>query len=200
MSNEPWAPDSRRFVYEACRVRCVAIAVRDSAGRGRPLYLTRPAKSESPTWSPRGTHIAFVGGGDTDAAPPISANVYVVSSDGSGRANVSRARSRRLFFDADGRELSWSPDGRWLVFSAASAGRPDGPSALWVVRRDGTDFRPLLRGAARVGADDHAPAWSPDGRRIAFARIVGAEDEDAPLSSSIYTVAPNGSGLRRLTR
>jgi Tol biopolymer transport system component len=40
-----------------------------------------------------------------------------------------------------------------------------------------------------------APAWSPDGRYIAFAALRGADDTAPPW---LYVVRANGSGLRRL--
>lgn len=198
-TTQPWGPDGRRFAYEGCGPRCGEVHVLDAAGRTRPRHVTPAQRNESATWSPRGSLIAYLSGGDSLADPPVTAELYVVNADGTGRTNASRARSRRLLLDRDGRELSWSPDGRSIVFAAARSGVANGPSELWVVRRDGTHARRLLRGEARRGADDHVPAWSPDGRLIAFARIAGGGADDAPLAASIYTVRPDGSRLRRLT-
>ena len=57
---------------------------------------------------------------------------------------------------------------------------------VWVMRADGSGQRRLARG--------DGPAWSPDGRRIAFE--VGVNE----YPSLIYVVDVDGSGLRRLTR
>lgn len=46
--------------------------------------------------------------------------------------------------------------------------------------------------------DDYGPAWAPDGRRIAFVRLVRDESGDARLA--LFTIASNGSGERQLTR
>jgi Tol biopolymer transport system component len=60
---------------------------------------------------------------------------------------------------------------------------------VFVMNADGSGQRNL----SRHRADDSSPAWSPDGRKIAFVsrRDGGAE---------IYVVQADGSGLRRLTR
>jgi dipeptidyl aminopeptidase/acylaminoacyl peptidase len=46
------------------------------------------------------------------------------------------------------------------------------------------------------GADDQSPIWSPDGSTIAFQRTIGAGDTGG---SFVYTIKPNGSGLRQVT-
>jgi TolB protein len=61
------------------------------------------------------------------------------------------------------------------------------------MRTDGTGIKRITRAPHELAQDTH-PAWSPGGRRIAFAGYRGRADE-----ARIYTVAPNGRGLKRLT-
>ncbi len=80
------------------------------------------------------------------------------------------------------RDATPSPDGTRLAFTALDR--------LWVVDADGTDPR-------RVTGDDvseHFPAWSPDGRWIAYATWDGEEGH-------LYRARSDGSGSpERLTR
>lgn len=62
-------------------------------------------------------------------------------------------------------------------------------SQLWVMSADGSGQRAL-----KAGHTPSAPAWSPDGRRIAF------EADDRDTYRDLYVINADGSGLRRLTR
>ena len=69
----------------------------------------------------------------------------------------------------------------------------DGPSRLWISGLDGSRLRKvssLGNPAARV--TDLAPAWSPDGRTIAYASLDGT-------SSDIWIVQVDGAYPRKLT-
>ncbi len=115
------------------------IAVVESTGSGQRSSGNSGA---SPTWSPSGTEIAYVSGGQ----------IEIMSSAFGGAAavpGVSTATS-----------VAWSPDGTRLAYS-------DGNN-IFTVKRDGTDRVSLTNavGASRHNTD---PAWSPDGADIAFA-------------------------------
>jgi Tol biopolymer transport system component len=60
---------------------------------------------------------------------------------------------------------------------------------IWTIRPDGSG----LRRVTRNGAADSDPAWSSNGRWIAFTRLVG----DVQW---IYRIRPNGAGLYQVTK
>jgi Tol biopolymer transport system component len=72
---------------------------------------------------------------------------------------------------------------RWIVFS----GLPNGvsPAQLFRIETNGTGLQQITRGKYQA---TH-PAFSPDGKRIVFAR----------LGSGIFVTNLDGSGMRRLT-
>ncbi len=77
-----------------------------------------------------------------------------------------------------------SPAPRWIVFSAHPNGGT-GPIQLMRVKTTGAGLEQITTGSKPATE----PAFSPDGKRLAFAR----------LGSGIFRMNPDGTGLRRLT-
>ena len=109
-------------------------------------------------------------------------HIYVMNADGS--------RQRRLTHGHVHFSVAWSPDGQKMLFERMDTRHPrgpvpgEGPEELHVMNADGSGQRRLTRTPVREGG----PAWSPDGRRIAF-----------DSGSQIWLMNPNGSGKRSLT-
>src|SRR5262245_37930239 len=90
----------------------------------------------------------------------------------------------RLTKDGDFKQhLSWSPDGKKLLFTRIHEGK----MGLWTVAADGSDARPLLAGEKTPHFDGH---WSPDGKKIVFVHDI-LQGTDGKLQ--INTVNADGS-------
>jgi polyisoprenoid-binding protein YceI len=70
----------------------------------------------------------------------------------------------------------------------------NGNKSIYIVREDGTGLQQLTNDP--IFGDDQ-PAWSPDGRSIAFSR--GQNRDPLPALLRIFVTRPDGSGLRPLT-
>jgi dipeptidyl aminopeptidase/acylaminoacyl peptidase len=95
-------------------------------------------------------------------------------------------------------EPAWSPDGRSIVFTSNREPDPDESykNDLWIVAADNTDRGQNLR---RLTNDDwvkSAPAFSPDGRTIAY---ITAEDGVYGIQH-VAVIDANGGTPRILTR
>jgi TolB protein len=117
--------------------------------------------------------------------------LYVMNSDGSGKRRL--VRSALLYHLS---HLAWSPDRRKLVF-AAHLGRSAQPcdrggpcnKEIFVINADGSGLRRLTRNA---GADS-APAWSPDGQKIAWT------SRGHGTGTDVFVMNADGSDQQNLT-
>lgn len=154
-----------------------------------------------PDWSPDGRQLVFQRMDLNGCGPGCETDeIDLVQSDGSGL--------KRLAHDAPGKGCAkngrpaggicralpaWSPHGDTIAFGCqvlASAGNP-GFGRICVMNADGSNLRQLPQTPA-TGANDSAPQWSPDGRRIAFQRILGD-------THGVFVMNADGGHPRRLT-
>jgi Tol biopolymer transport system component/DNA-binding winged helix-turn-helix (wHTH) protein len=130
-----------------------------------PLRLTTdPAHDAYPTWSPDSRQIAFIRqNGD-------KASLIVVPPLGGPERTIHQFY--RIGTDLDFTQhpaLSWSQDGKWIVFSGQSG--PGQKYRLLLLSVDNGAVRPISSPEANV-AGDSSPALSPDGKFLAFARYL----------------------------
>jgi Tol biopolymer transport system component len=99
-------------------------------------------------------------------------------------------------FDDQG---SLSPDGKSLTFIST---RGEGFANLWLLDLASLKYQNLTHSHS----GNFRPAWSPDGRWIAFSSDRDANPGRFPgqwehmQSTGIYLIHPDGTGLRRLTK
>ncbi len=153
-----FSPNGRWIVFEVDRnvsdhrQRASIVKVR-SDGTGLTVLVDGPktgTDNREPNWSPDGRLIVFqrhIRGNDWD--------LFTMRPDGT---HVRRITSGA----ASDTDASFSPDGRWIVYSSDRGGL--GRANLFVVRARGGPPRRVTRQRFYDGA----PSWSPDGRWIAF--------------------------------
>jgi dipeptidyl aminopeptidase/acylaminoacyl peptidase len=181
-------------------------------GTSPPRRFTSGGKQDaSPRWSPDGSSLAFVSNRESEAK-----QLYVIPAAG--------GEARRLTdLDEDVAEPAWSPEGTRLAFSARvrdaayeetddKRRRPRRFTRLqyklddvgWTGDRRRHLFTVPADGSAPAAQlthgeyEDAYPAWSPDGRRIAFGSA-RHEDWDIEPFRDVYLVDPQGGEPVRLT-
>jgi TolB protein len=162
--------------------------------------LTKPAADDGQEshadWAPSGRAIVFRRIIDV-GQPNERADLFVVNADGTHARDLTRSSCRLPCLTND--EPAWSPDAKRIAFVRSVGPLPPsgGPApvvGIFVMNADGTNVRQLTQRVRNTGTEDHAPTWSPDGKRIAFVRT---NNTARPANASvIYVMNANGSRAR----
>ncbi|MGC6330534.1 prolyl oligopeptidase family serine peptidase [Rhizorhabdus sp. FW153] len=224
-SQPRWSPDGRRLAYVAADAKGNAqLFVRWIAEDATVRVTGLPDSPSAISWSPDGKSIAYVmrvpgepmklgkapdkpegaewakplevidridyrsdGGGYVE---PGYDHVFLVAADGGPSRQLTSGDYQH------GGPLSWSPDGRTLLFSAVR--KPDWQREVFDPEIYALD---LGSGAIRALTDrrgpDIAPVVSPDGATVAY---LGYDDRRLSYQNTLlYVMNRDGSGVRAIT-
>ncbi len=182
-------------------------------GSSRPRQFTAGEQRDlQPRWSPDGSKLAFT----SSRGESKTSQLYVIPFEGGESVKLTE-------LDEDSSEIAWSPDGTRIAFAARvrdeayeeeddQKRRPrrftrlaykldnvgwigDRRQQLFSTPADGSDEPKQITG----GDFEHSsPAWSPDGKRLAFVSARG-ENWDVDLVSDVFLVDADGGDPEKLT-
>ncbi len=194
---------------------------------GEPIALSAvPGDVEEFAWSPDGRKLALIVADPEPAAPkqgkedrpaPIVVDRYQFKQDYVGY--LTQQRSHLYLFDRDTRRATnltpgasdehmpaWSPDGARILFVSKRGGDPDRHwnwDLFTVEAQAGQSPRQLtsFAGGDNPPEWESAPAFSPDGRFIAYVRSAGDAAADQFYGGpEVAVIGSEGSGApKRLT-
>jgi dipeptidyl aminopeptidase/acylaminoacyl peptidase len=205
-SDIAWAPDSRRiaFLSDARDAGQKQLYVEDAAGRAPKRLTDVKGTLASPKFSPDGKTIALL---FTENAPR-AAGPLVAEVPETGEIKDAFFEQRVALIDlATGKlrqvspadtyvyQYDWSPDGLHLVVSCALG---NGDNNWWIAELSILDatsglMKPLYKPSLQVSY----PAWSPDGKSIAF--IEGLMSDEDSVGGDIFLIPATGGKPQNLT-
>ena len=181
-----FSPDGSRmaFVWEDEQSGNSDIYIKPVRGVGMERLTTDVAEDVSPTWSPDGQRIAWLRAAENETS------VFVAPAQpGTTHGKVASLYPNRI--EAVGRHLDWSPNGKYLA--AADKKSQNEPFAI-VLMEVATGHKIQFSNPPPGTVGDSNPAFSPDGKTIAFIRGVSSGVDDI----FIKTIG-NGDTARPLT-
>jgi dipeptidyl aminopeptidase/acylaminoacyl peptidase len=214
------SPDGKRVAYvvswndkEKDQAQ-IAIYVAPADGSSPAQRLTQGTRDTNPRWSPDGRYLAFVSKRGDDEA-----QVYLMPLDGGDARQLTKAK-----FGAS--QPAWSPDGKRMAYVARTgdyktakqrnAIEKNAPRVIRDLRYrfDGIGYfderRPHVftidvesgetKQVTSGDYEDGAPAWSPNGKWIAFSSDRERDRFQRFWTSDIWVVAATGGRARKLTR
>lgn len=186
----------------------------DTAGGEPRRFTTGPGRDTTPRWSPDGARLAFV----SEREPKPKPQLYIMPADGGEPVRLTDVTHGAA-------DPVWSPDSTRLAFISRVGGwqepeseeerRKSKPARvittmkykvngegfiydrrphIFVISADGGEAQQLTDGDWA----DTNPAWSPDGKRIAFVSARHA-DRDYDNATDVWVVQTLGGEPRRIT-
>lgn len=178
-----WSPDNSMFAYifAASPDAVNDLMIKNPYTDDKPVRVYGGENTgglSSPSWSPDGTRIAL-----TSLRANKTRALIVVNADASKCTDFRHECLFKQVGDEQYRHVAWSKQDLLAVSFNTTA-----LNDIYTMKIDGSEPRNLTKN----DADNTAPAWSPDGKLLAFT----SNREGKP---QIYLMNADGTGLRRLS-
>jgi eukaryotic-like serine/threonine-protein kinase len=179
------SPDGSRVAVAMGPEATRDVWILDVARGTSTRFTFDPARDDAPAWSPDGKNIAFSSnrGGQMD--------LYVKPADGSGEEKLLLKTDEQKYVE------SWTPEGRFLLFTSAG---PKTRADMWALPFPG-EAKPVS--LLQTQFDEGSARVSPDGRWLAYGSNESGNFEiyvrpfapEAPAGTGAKWLVSKGGGV-----
>ena len=175
---EPFpSPGGKKLVFEITLGGFQQLFIMNPDGSGQTQITHDAANHDTPSWSPDGHKIAYVSDKTGHAV------IYMMNPDGTGEERLTDNQHEYI-------HPNWSPNGAKVIYCSDDDLQPPKKNASDIFSLDiGTrEVKTLITRGINT-----YPSWSPDGRKIAFRRMIG------DMNSEVFVANSDGSDANNLT-
>jgi TolB protein len=183
-TNPDWSPDGTSVVFEmagtgippSADYNVYTVLVADKTVR---QLTTDPGIDYSPRWSPDGSRVGFLSTRDDEADPevgPYSWEIYLIDPDGSNETRLTEEATRKS-------APVWSPNGEFIAYNSRCDDDLCGDRYADNIHTVEVSTGTIKRITDKGRRTEDFPAWSPDGRWIAYSLFLrGGRDYDIAMT------------------
>lgn len=172
-----FSPDGKEMIYIMVIAGREQLMRRAVDGSHVEQITSDAADHEDPAWSPDGKHVAFV------LIKDGREQIHIMNPDGSAAAPLTPADVKTI-------HPSWSRDSRSVAYCSDDDLKPPqkNTSEIYSIDLETRKIKTLVSGGVNT-----FPVWSPDGRKLAFRRMIGE------TNSEVFVANADGSDPHNIT-
>jgi TolB protein len=177
-TGEPFpSPDGKKILYVTMIEDKYQIFTMNRDGTEQKQITHDGFNHDSPSWSPDGQKIAYVS--DRTGHEIIS----MINPDGTGEERLTPE-------NADSIHPMWSPDSKKVIYCSDDDMHPPkkNVSEVFLVDVQSKQITTLISGGTNT-----YPSYSPDGKRIAFRRMIG------DMNSEVFVASADGTDQKNVS-
>jgi Tol biopolymer transport system component len=189
-----WSPDGKRMLFTRELKGKHQLWIMNADGGDARALVESDGSIIAGSWSPDGKQIAYARneGGEPQ---PQGLKIWIAEADGSKARRLTTAKEKTI----DENVPRWSPDGKRIAFTS---NQREGRYEIWVTEIATGKAEVLTKAyhdkELKADIEQKVPAWSPDGKWIAYWCGVEMSDPRPNVPRHVWVMRADGTGQKKL--